>query len=359
MRHIKLEYPDKSIHNVDVHNFYYNEKEDNYLINYHDLVENKKESAYLKKDDNDFQLISIDNYHENCTYEVIDTTLLPDYVKHIQKDEDTERVTVYKSDYTLFLDENACEQYNIATNANKRIVKGIICREVTEEELTSINASIEYVHVYEVENTKSYSYYELNNILYIPRDIYELIIKSDIKITSKPKIIENKNYYSITENQLTLFNRKYHYYGKKITLEPERTIIYKNANDNKLYIPIENDCLHSDITILNKKCQLVKEDELENLNLPNPIIASVYKNEIPEITREIIVCSYEEKIYIAKDIIDEFNIIPENQQKIKIASNFYLEIKADDLDNLKNQAKNKNTNLKFNIRKIAPKKKSI
>lgn len=358
MKHIRLEYPDMSTHNIIANNLKYNQKERIYLLNYYDLTESKTKEATLVKNEENFFLISINNNIKSEDFLNENISLLPKIVKTKHKNEEIEKITVYKSNYALFLNENICKHYNIAKNNNKRIIKGIPCLEITNKDLSELisrtKSEINYIFTYETKTARNYNYYELNEKLYVTRNIYELIQNSKLEIEGKPKIVDNRNCYSITKEQLNNFERRLHLRGTKINLTKEATIIYHDMNNDKLYLPIKAECISSNYVIMNKKCQEITSLELNNIS--NPIIAKVYRNIKPKITKEIIVCPYEDKIYIAKDIFDEFNIIKDKNEKIKIIDTIYIKINTDDLEYIKKIAEKNNTILKLNIKKIAPKK---
>lgn len=357
MKYLKLEYPDKSIHNIIANNLY--KKDLNYIVSFYDMYERKRKYVDLVESENKFYAISIKEEQNINDLEEENLSLLPEIVEYIHKEKDKENIIVYKTDYALFINERLCNYYKIAKNNNKRKIKGIDCLEITQKDLEEIQkkyqSKINYVSVYEPKNTRYYNFYEEKNKLYVTRNIYELILKANLDIEATPKILDNRNCYSITKNQLNCFNEKLHYHGTKITINEEKTLIYQDKKTNKLYLPIKAECIHSDTTILNKKCQEIINNDLSTMNLTNPIIVSVYRNIVPKVTREITVCSYEDKIYINKDIIEEFKKQLKIIEKIKIKKDIYLKINADDLDYIKEEAMKRNIILKFNLRKIAPK----
>lgn len=357
MKYLKLEYPDKSIHNIIVNNFY--KKDFNYVVSFYDMSESKRKYANLIKNEDRFYVDSIKEEQNIHNLEEKNLSLLPKMLEYKHKEEDKKNITVYKTKYTLFVNERLCNYYKIAKNNNKRKIKGIDCLEITQKDLEEIQkkyqSKINYVSVYEPKNTRYYNFYEEKNKFYVTRNIYELILKANLDIEATPKILDNRNCYSITKEQLDSFEEKLHYYGTKITLNEEKTLIYQDKKTNKLYLPIKAECIHSDTTILNKKCQEIINNDLSTMNLTNPIIVSVYRNIVPKVTREITVCSYEDKIYINKDIIEEFKKQLKLIEKIKIGKDIYLKINADDLDYIKEEAMKRNIILKFNLRKIAPK----
>lgn len=357
MKYLKLEYPDKSIHNIIANNLY--KKDLNYKVSFYDMSESKRKYANLIKNEDKFYTVSIEEEQNVNDLEEENLSLLPEIVEYIHKEKDKENIIVYKTDYALFINERLCNYYKIAKNNNKRKIKGIDCLEITQKDLEELQkkypSEINYISIYEPKNTRNYNFYEEKNKFYVTRNIYELILKANLDIEATPKILDNRNCYSITKNQLNCFNEKLHYHGTKITLNEEKTLIYQDKKTNKLYLPINTECIHSDTIILNKKCQEITNNDLSTMNLTNPIIVSVYRNIVPKVTREITVCSYEDKIYINKDIIEEFKKHLKVIEKIKIGKDIYLKINADDLNYIKEEAMKRNIILRFNLRKIAPK----
>lgn len=356
MKYLKIEYPDRSIHNIIVNNFYYNQEENNYIISFYDMSESQRMYSILEED-NIFLVTSIIKEAKINNLEEKNPNLLPKIIKYLHKEEEKNKITVYKSNYSLFINENLCHYYNIAKNSTKRKIKGIDCLEITKYDLEEItkksSQKLNYISIYEPKITRTYNYYQEKNNLYVNRTIYELIIKNNLEIEGIPKILENRNCYSITKNQLDQFNKKLHCVGMKINLKTTLTIIYHEKNTNKFYLPLKTECIHSDKVILNKKCQEIKKEDLEKLQFPNSIIVSVYTSK--KIIREIIICSYEDKIYISKEILDEIERKLSKTEKIKIKNGIYLKITADDIDYIKESFLKKNTILKFIIRKIIPK----
>lgn len=361
MKYVKLEYPDKSIHNIIINNFYYNKEEDSYLINFYDMSESQRLYSILKENANSLNATKIIKEVDINKLEEKNFSLLPKIIKYEHKKEDINTFTVYKTKYSLFTNENLCNYYKIAKNSTKRKIKGIDCLEITKNDLNEIieksQSDVNFISVYCPKISRIYNCYKYKNKLYVTRNIYEVIQKYELEIEANPKIIDSRNCYSITKEQLDNFNKKYHYQAQEIEFKENSTIIYKDKNTNKLYLPLQTDYLHYDTIILNKKCQEITSYELANLT--NPIIVSVYTNSTSKITREIIICSYEDKIYILKNLTEEFKEQPKKTEKIKINNELYLKISADYLDYLKKEAFKKNIILKFNIKRIVPKVKKI
>ena len=97
-------------------------------------------------------------------------------------------------------------------------------------------------------NIKYFTYYYdiINDITFIDREIYELCKKYEIDLESIPRILYNKNYYSIEEDKLKEFIEKSNYIGNRVLLLVDnKSIKRKNKQltickcNNELFVPEE------------------------------------------------------------------------------------------------------------------------
>ena len=145
---------------------------------------------------------------------------------------------VYKDtnhDNKLYISNSFCIKYDI-TPISKRILNGHTYCNVTETDIVKIEqASREEKVIYKrkyvemsledevkpAENLFIYYYDMEEKKSYIQRPIYEICQKANIEIEKIPRIIENRNCYSITEQQLKEIERKTSYRGVERLLKPK------------------------------------------------------------------------------------------------------------------------------------------
>lgn len=190
-------------------------------------------------------------------------------------------------------------------------------------------------------NKFEYYYDEQNNTIYISREILELSRKLNIEIEGTPKIINNKNCYSIHYKDLKKFEEQANIKGieNKITnREKEKNIIivYHLANTNELYLT-ENINLSNDTKeIMNKVCFKTTAKELEKTLNKKFVIVTVYKyNETTTPKKnELIVCNYNNVLFIEENILESLNIQKTNKKKIRVNKVIYIEVTEDELNKI-------------------------
>lgn len=188
-------------------------------------------------------------------------------------------------------------------------------------------------------NKFEYYYDEQNNIIYISREILELSRKLNIEIEGIPKIINNKNCYSIHYKDLKKIEEQANIKGveNKITnreKEKNIVIVYHLANTNELYLT-ENINLSNDTKeIMNKVCFKTTTQELEKTLNKKFVIVTVYKyNETTTPKKnELIVCNYNNVLFIEENILESLNIQKTNKKKIRVNKVIYIEITEDELN---------------------------
>lgn len=144
-------------------------------------------------------------------------------------------------DNKLYVLGSTCNKYDVAP-ISKRIIKGQTYFNVSEEGIAQIeektkNDKVVYKRKYEDIDLKDeikpadqlfmcYCDYNANK-MYINREMFDLARKNDIEIEGEPKIIYNKNCYSITENQLKEIEQKLCYRRVEQLLQPKmnRTVL--------------------------------------------------------------------------------------------------------------------------------------
>ena len=125
-------------------------------------------------------------------------------------------------DKKLYISSKMCIKYGIEPK-NQTKINNILYNQVTHEDIDNIDKQARYNNilfrrkytlVQLTDNDKFFYYYhdQKENTMYIQREIYEDAKNLNIKIEGKPKIINDKNYYSITEEQLkdieSIFQKK-------------------------------------------------------------------------------------------------------------------------------------------------------
>lgn len=190
-------------------------------------------------------------------------------------------------------------------------------------------------------NEFEYYYDEQNNIIYISREILELSRKLNIEIEGIPKIINNKNCYSIHYKDLKKIEEQANIKGieNKITnkeKEKNVVIVYHLANTNELYLT-ENINLSNDTKeIMNKVCFKTTAKELEKTLNKKFIIVTVYKyNETATPKKnELIVCNYNNVLFIEESILESLNLQKTNKKKIRVNKVIYIEVTEDELNKI-------------------------
>lgn len=190
-------------------------------------------------------------------------------------------------------------------------------------------------------NEFEYYYDEQNNIIYISREILELSRKLNIEIEGIPKIINNKNCYSIHYKDLKKIEEQANIKGieNKITnkeKEKNVVIVYHLANTNELYLT-ENINLSNDTKeIMNKVCFKTTAKELEKTLNKKFVIVTVYKyNETTTPKKnELIVCNYNNVLFIEESILESLNLQKTNKKKIRVNKVIYIEVTEDELNKI-------------------------
>ncbi len=188
-------------------------------------------------------------------------------------------------------------------------------------------------------NEFEYYYDEQNNIIYISREILELSRKLNIEIEGKPKIINNKNCYSIHYKDLKKIEEQEKIKGieNKITnKEKEKNVIivYHLANTDELYLTENINNSNDTKKIMNKVCFKTTAKELEKTLNKKFVIVTVYQNNETTTSKDnkLIVCNYNNVLFIEENILESLNLQTANKKKIRVDKIIYIEVTEDELD---------------------------
>lgn len=152
-------------------------------------------------------------------------------------------------------------------------------------------------------NIKYFTYYYdiINDITFIEREIYELCKKYEIDLNSIPRIIHNRNCYSIEENQLKEFIDKSNYIGNRVLI------------------------------LVNNK-------------------------DIKRKTKIIRICKYNDELFIQEEVKDLYKEIS-NNKLIKVNNELFIKINETDFENIKKTYLRRDINIEKEIKYITPIKK--
>ena len=312
----------------------------------------------------------------------------------------------------LYLSNAFCTKYEIQP-ISKRILNGHTYCNVTEEDIQKIEElsktekviyKRKYVEIAldderkPAENLFIYYFDIEEKKLYIPRNIYEVCKKASIEIEANPKILEEKNCYSIIEEQLKEIEQKTNYRGIERLLKPKNSqilelnippvfskevqeiketpkeekketlkenpyptqgviIVYKDEKNGKLYIPTKYQIITSTVErdIANHKCYETNRNTLEKIYNKKIIIVSVYPG-VP-LEYNILVCSNDkEQLFISEENLRKLNMEKQNPHRILINKVIYFEITKEELEKIKKK-NSSNLKIKIEIKHIAPIKK--
>lgn len=283
-------------------------------------------------------------------------------------------------DNRLYIQDNVCANYNIQP-LSKRIIDSLTYFQVKPEDIELIeekskHENIELKRKYiklELKDEKKpakslfmYYYDTISKKAYVNRDTYESIIKGGIQIAGDPAIINNRNCYAITENELKEIEDILNYRGIEQLLRPQfkveqkkkeesnTFVVYHDRITDKYYIPKEYATTNTNPrTIMNKECYETTINSLEHIFNKKILIADVFPYN--KVGLEVTICNYNGHLFISESNLELLELYIEDPYKIVIKNEIYDEISNADLDLLKS-----NTfcdyNLNITIRNIVPKK---
>ena len=333
MKYSKLENPDHKFDNIIVEKLGWNNTNSVYFLKYYDLTINSKMYTILDNNfiRNPYKIDNLDDIIYNCQY--LSTEILPTTIKCIEGNETNYKqivcLDVYNYQNEFYIDNRIYTKIYINDCQGTKEINGLLCHRILYETVKKFHKlqtsrNIYYVNIItinEPENIFTYYHDITNDKYYIKRDIYEQLKKYEIEIKTKPQIIDNKNTYSIEKDKLNEFCDKSKLVGKEIQIkldkevEKKTIVIYKDKENNKLYIKQSDYDTNNSIKIINNLVyKEITEDELSNID--KYIITTIYLKKEKQL--DLIIHTYNRIKYIEKDIIKMFNINPTNRKKIKV-----------------------------------------
>ena len=300
-------------------------------------------------------------------------------------------VTVDIKNLKLLISEEDIKKIERETLKEKIALK----RNMIDMELEDEMKPADYLFIYYFDYKENKSY--------VRRDMYEIFKSKGIEIEGNPKVIDSKNCYSITENELKEVESKIGYRGVEQLLKPnkelvipkpvldypnqdvlkgvvdnlnnftnqqreklkeerknnksliETLLVYQDKNTHKLYIPVSKVGQKDQQTfmIMNKPCYETNFGELEQYSNYKIVIADVYTTKKEKY--DIIICNNNGQFYISKDMLEKLGFYIENPHKILVNKEIYEEITEDDIDLIKGKD-SESCQINIIIKQIAPKR---
>ena len=303
------------------------------------------DKEYYAITENDIITVNANTFYKAKIIPVLDMTISAKFTVYV--DENNNK---------LYVEKNLCHRHGIINKIEQQI-NDKIYYQVSPEDIDNIERiskakKLTLVRKYEtikLEKEKIiFNYFRTNNALYITRDILELARENNVEVEGKPKIISNCNCYTIKEEELINLEEKTNSIGRRnIIREPkivETIIVYKDMNNNKLYIPRGYAPIKSTetIEIMHCKCLETSEQELERMFNKKFIIANVYRqNKNVEIQKEllnILLCQYGRALFIPEEIVQKLDFNPSLNKRIKVNETIFHQITEEELINLKNES---------------------
>ncbi len=320
----------------------------------------------------------------------------------------------------LYIPSTLAEKYNVNT-ISKRSINGLTYSEVTEKELNTIE---EKSLKEKIKLQRHYQTVELEDEMkpaeflfiyyhdfdtekaYVDRQMYELIRKNGIEIEASPKIIDDKNCYSVTEDDLKVIEEKMGYRGVEQLLKPKRKnapvsrkanfpnmkiinqvvenitsfqkankeeettpvvpniveepkqesiLAYKNQKTHQLFVPVEEvpETNQLPVQVMNKSCYETSIPELEAITNKKIIVAEYYPAAKEDL--DVIICNHKGHLFISKSVLEQLGFYIEDPHRIMISGDIYEEITDDDIDLIKE--KDSDTfHINIIMKQIAPKR---
>lgn len=249
----------------------------------------------------------------------------------------------------LYVANNICDRYNIK-GIEKRIIKGSTYYNVTEGDIKMIEDMTkdekillkkDYVEINLADEMKPAEYlfiyyYDLEDkTAYVQRNILELARANGIEIEGKPKVIENKNCYSITEEQLKEIEAKTNYNGVEKIIKPKLLL---KLVDEKLNVT------KKEVTPAAPQQPTV----VQNPNVEIPVYKTI--NAFREFNREIVLYQdiHSKKIFTNESTMKRFHLEKEGKLSATINGEECYEIDRDDALFIVNNANNSYSS--YNVR---------
>lgn len=335
MKYLRLENPNHSYNNIIVEKLGWNASQSSYFLKYYDLTQNSKMYTILEYNflRNPYKTENLDDLIYNCKYQDIES--LPNEIKCIEGNANNYKqivcLDIYKYGNEYYIDNRIYSKIYINDCQEKKEINGLLCHRILYETVKKFHKlqtsrNIYYINIIQIpEEDKLFTYYnDINNdSYYVTRDIYELCIKNDIEMKSKPKIIDNKNTYSILKEQINEISQKTKLQPKELIVSLEKDkktnknlIIYNDKINNKMYIKQEDYKNKKEVIIINNQVyNLIEKNELNNLDRKYYIVTIYLKKKE---NLKLTIYTYNRIKYISKDIINMFNINSSNRKKIKV-----------------------------------------
>ncbi len=289
-------------------------------------------------------------------------------------------INIYKDENNnLFITKDLCKKYKIDTKDTK-LINGIeYCKiyedDINEIENIALKKKVIIKRIYnelneDAEKNIFIYYHDLDtNTYYVRRDTFEKAKNKEIIIEGTPRIIDDKNCYSISEKDIEKYekesqsigveriinSKRYNYIHK--TSSFEKRIIYKDVRENNIYIPIEyadnNNNTYDKKIIMNKECYKASIKDIEAMYNKQIYIVDVYtKPKEKERTKlNVIVCNNNGRLFISENILSSLNILPTTTKKIKINSTIYAEVNRETIEKIKN---NENVQAEIIEKQVVP-----
>lgn len=249
----------------------------------------------------------------------------------------------------LYVANNICDRYNIK-GIEKRIIKGSTYYNVTEGDIKMIEDMTkdekillkkDYVEISLADEMKPAEYlfiyyYDLEDkTAYVQRNILELARANGIEIEGKPKVIENKNCYSITEEQLKEIEAKTNYNGVEKIIKPKLLL---KLVDEKLNVT------KKEVTPVAPQQKAV----VQNPNVEIPVYKTI--NAFREFNREIVLYQdiHSKKIFTNESTMKRFHLEKEGKLSATINGEECYEIDREDALFIVNNANNSYSS--YNVR---------
>lgn len=152
MKFIRMQYPDKSIHNIIVKTFGFNNKYQKHFIEYYDLTNSQNMYTILEKENQTFKKNPyLDNISYNeiiSDYNKLNENFLPKEIGCVEKDYELNKPEVktqkqmefyvFTTNYSYFIASNICKAFKIGDRNSTKTINGIECFEVTKKEIEEI-----------------------------------------------------------------------------------------------------------------------------------------------------------------------------------------------------------------------------
>ena len=344
---VTIQYPDSSIHTINVKLFAKSTSTGKYFIEYYDIETNTKQYTTLTKNNGTYYnepSSGIPHIELISHHVAMSTSLLPDYIKCLSLTPQTQtqrQFIVYQDEDNMYIGEYVAEKYSIPNRDKKITVDGVVYTKILPYEIHDIinksnHTEIPFYKQYakkeaEIEITpketklseiiihRVMTYYKdiNNNQLYVDRNGYELSKTVDIEIEGTPSIIDDRNCYSITQEQLNSLMEK--------------------TNDHCTWVP--KSIISENKSIEAEENYKIDEDDNNYRNL--------------EINR----CELNGKIFIPEKAYTEFKE-KTNQKRIRVAGILYINVTEEEMEYLKAEYKKIGIKIIFKDIIIAPNKKT-